>query len=87
MMRRSLTVFAAAAGLAFLAGGCASSPDDPAATHYWQSDVTSRQYHRDHSSCEEATHVDAAGQLDPESTSFSAYRDCMIEHGYTLRTY
>lgn len=24
---------------------------------------------------------------DPDSTSFTAYRDCMIEQGYTLRTY
>ena len=86
-MRRSLTIAAAAAGLILLTGGCATAPEAPAPTHYWESDVTLRQYHRDHSACEAATHVDAAGQLDPDSTSFSAYRDCMIEHGYTLRTY
>ena len=86
-MIRSLALLATLSGLALVAGGCATPPASPAPTHYWESDVTSRQYHRDHSACEQASLVDADGQLDPESTSFSDYRDCMIEHGYTLRTY
>ena len=46
-----------------------------------------RFYNADNAACEQATRLDANGELDPSSASFDAYRDCMIEHGYTLRTY
>lgn len=72
----------------WLAAGCASAPaEKSAATHYWESTATTKQYNADHSACEQRTQVDADGKLDPHSTSFEAYRECMIEQGYSLRTY
>ena len=73
-----------------LLGGCASTNDaaEPqGATHYWESTASKKQYANDHSACEAVTKVDADGELDPNSASFDAYRDCMIEQGYTLRRY
>ena len=73
----------------FLAG-CASteSPESTdGATHYWESTASTKQYNADHASCEQKTEVDANGELDAHSASFEAYRDCMIEQGYTLRNY
>ena len=71
-----------------LAGCATTSPDTRAkATHYWESNVSAKQYNADHAACEARTHVDADGQLDPNSTSFEAYRDCMISEGYSLRNY
>ena len=86
---KSIVLAGTAVLLTLAIGGCASAPQQQGATatHYWESNVSSRQYHRDHSACEHQTLVDADAALDPDSTSFSAYRDCMIEHGYTLRTY
>lgn len=77
-------------------GGCASSGQDsvkPAqreqasATHYWESTASSREYKVDNAACAQKTEVDADGKLNPNSTTFDAYRDCMIEQGYTLRNY
>ena len=82
------------AAIAFIAivfiGGCAGT--EPAqmaegATHYWESTASTKQYNADHAGCEQKTAVNADGELDPNSASFDAYRDCMIEQGYTLRTY
>ena len=75
--------------LALSLGGCASTPSATPArpTHYWESNVSSKQYDADNAACAERTKVDANGQLDPSSTSFEAYRDCMISEGYSLRTY
>jgi hypothetical protein len=81
------------AGLAiFLISGCTSQAPQQVgasarATHYWESTASSKQYRSDHASCEQRTEIDANGELDPNSTSFEAYRDCMIEQGYTLRNY
>ena len=78
------------------AGGCASSgpdsvqspqPEKASATHYWESTASSREYKVDNAACAQKTEVDADGALDPNSTSFDAYRDCMIGQGYTLRNY
>ncbi len=49
--------------------------------------ASTKQYNADHASCEQQTKVDAEGELDANSASFEAYRDCMIEQGYTLRNY
>ena len=76
--------------LAILMAGCASTEPTQSgsqATHYWESTASKRQYSADHAACEQATQVDANGELNPNSTSFDAYRNCMIEQGYTLRTY
>ena len=75
---------------AILLGGCASTETAaPAAdaTHYWESTASTKQYDADNSACEQKTLVDADGKLDPNSTSFAAYKDCMIKEGYSLRTY
>lgn len=85
-------VFAAALTLALGLGGCAASApqtQQPSAdaTHYWDSTVSTRQYKADNAACQEKTKVNADGELDPGSTSFQAYRDCMISQGYSLRTY
>ena len=78
----------AAMTTALMLSACASTSAEPvAATHYWESTVSTKKYNADNSACEQKTEVDADGQLDPSSASFSAYRDCMIEQGYTLRTY
>ena len=87
-----MTRFAATMGvLALFMTGCATTEqpasDSQAATHYWESTASKRQYSADHAACEQSTQVDANGQLDANSASFEAYRDCMIEQGYTLRTY
>ncbi len=85
MNTTAMALFAAAA----LAGCASSEPAQTAdsATHYWQSTASTRQYNADHESCEQKTEVNADGELDANSASFDAYRDCMIEQGYTLRTY
>lgn len=78
-----------AAVLTVLVAGCAATEPQVAdgATHYWESTASTKQYNADHESCEQQTKVDAEGQLDANSASFDAYRDCMIGQGYTLRTY
>ena len=72
------------------AAGCSSTESTQSAevaTHYWESTASTKQYNADHAGCEQKTAVNADGELDPNSASFDAYRDCMIEQGYTLRTY
>ena len=81
-----------AAAMGLLLSACASTPDNneaptPAATHYWQSEVSTQTYNRDNTVCQRTTDSTSSGELDPNSLSFQAYRDCMIEKGYTLRTY
>jgi len=83
-------ILASALTILFISG-CTSQTVEPSnasrATHYWESTASSKQYRSDHAACEQRTEVDANGELDPNSTSFEAYRDCMIEQGYTLRHY
>lgn len=86
----NFTVFLVAGVLALGLGGCASTPTQSASvrpTHYWEANVPAKQYNADNAACEAKTHVQANGQLDPNSPSFEAYRDCMISEGYSLRTY
>ena len=86
-MTRLIVAFGLSLGLL---SGCASTDstsESQGATHYWESTASKKQYHSDHSNCEAVTQVDADGELDPNSASFDAYRDCMIEQGYTLRRY
>ena len=63
-------------------------PRKPRPTHYWESSVSKRTYHQDNTAChsDEETGRPAA-EFDPSSPSFQDYRACMIEKGYTLRTY
>ena len=78
------------AAFAIFLAGCATTESSDAAdgaTHYWESTASTKQYNADHASCEQKTEVDADGQLDANSASFEAYRNCMIEQGYTLRNY
>ncbi len=89
-MSRTMITAAPLAALLFLAAGCASTGQPQTAeraTHYWESTVSTKQYNADHAACEQSTEVDANGELDAQSASFDAYRNCMIEQGYTLRTY
>ncbi len=83
-------VFLVAGILAAGLGGCATTKSDSTAsrpTHYWESSKSAKQYSADNAACEAQTKVNADGQLDPNSASFEAYRDCMISEGYSLRTY
>jgi uncharacterized lipoprotein len=75
--------------LVAILGACSTTKEPVAATHYWYSDesTSTREYNADNTNCEKQTQLDASGKLDPDSTSFSAYRDCMIKNGYSLRTY
>ena len=76
------------AAILTLVSGCASAPAEEAqATHYWESSATARQYRTDNRACEQASLVDAEGELDPDSDAYESYRNCMIEQGYTLRSY
>ena len=80
------TVLFVAAGMT----GCATTESGQTATnatHYWESTAPTKKYNADHESCEQKTEVDADGELNANSASFDAYRDCMIGQGYTLRTY
>ncbi|MGD8416808.1 MAG: hypothetical protein PVH91_07110 [Pseudomonadales bacterium] len=93
-MNRFTMLVALASALPLALGGCAASSQhtqtgqtQTAATHYWESTASSKQYNADNAACEQKTKVDAEGKLDPNSTSFQAYRDCMISQGYSLRTY
>jgi len=84
------SVFLVAGILALGLGGCASTPSSETAsrpTHYWDAKVPEKQYNADNAACAAKTNVKADGQLDPNSASFEAYRDCMISEGYSLRTY
>ncbi|MGE0622698.1 MAG: hypothetical protein AB7I04_23985 [Pseudomonadales bacterium] len=84
------TVFLVAGILASSLGGCASTTTSDAKarpTHYWEANVPAKQYNADNAACEAKTQTRADGQLDPNSPSFEAYRDCMISEGYSLRTY
>ena len=82
-------LFLVAGILALGLGGCASTESNHVAkpTHYWESSAPAKQYNADNAACAAKTQVKADGQLDPNSTSFEAYRDCMISEGYSLRTY
>ena len=89
-MTRLLISAAVVISLLLAMSGCTSTTsatESTAATHYWESSASTREYKADHSVCEQKSLVDADSKLDPDSTSFSAYRDCMIKEGYTLRTY
>lgn len=90
MTKTSNSLRALGLAVAFALSGCVSSPREETATHYWEAQdpkLTKQRYNFDHTNCQEQSETNADGSLDPKSTSFSAYRDCMIKQGYTLRTY
>lgn len=70
-----------------LAGGCASSsPTKP--THYWDAAAKPEaKYQSDNSACESANGAEASNPMLADSGAFQAYKDCMVERGYVLRTY
>ena len=59
------------------------------ATHYWQTKEakTERDYKIDNGTCQDNTGIEQPTTMQSESPSFEAYRDCMVEKGYVLRTY
>lgn len=59
------------------------------ATHYWQSkrQAGTSDYQRDNSRCGQMNDVSTQSPMAYDSESFEAYRQCMIERGYVLRTY
>ncbi len=59
------------------------------ATHYWQAKnaKTERDYKIDNGNCQDVTGIEQIAAMQTESPSFEAYRDCMVEKGYVLRTY
>jgi len=68
--------------------GCAatSTSKSPAPTHYWEADVPQHTYNRDNQTCQSQTGENGKS-FEGDSLSFQKYRNCMIEKGYTLRTY
>nr|MCP5178636.1 hypothetical protein [Pseudomonadales bacterium]MCP5185641.1 hypothetical protein [Pseudomonadales bacterium] len=85
---KKLFVLTAVSTLVSLVAGCASD-SRPSPTHYWGAaeGKTERQYKEDNASCESSNGVRANNPMLSESGSFQSYKDCMIEHGYVLRTY
>lgn len=70
--------------------GCAATAEkDESATHYWYSETSKpkRQYNSDNTNCMQQSDAEQAEPLEAESPSYQAYRDCMIQNGYTLRRY
>lgn len=74
---------------AIFAAGCASSQttNSAAPTHYWEAAVPQHTYNRDNQTCKTETGETSSAAFEGDSLSFQKYRDCMIEKGYTLRTY
>lgn len=68
--------------------GCATT-EAPEPTHYWESSnsATSNAYRNDNSQCADLTKITPTAPMAASTDSFDAYRACMIERGYVLRTY
>jgi len=84
-----MKMLAAAAAMAIVAG-CASAPEPQQATHYWESDSNApeRRYRVDNMACQAQTQAEQdSAMFDPDTESFEAYRECMINRGYVLRQY
>jgi hypothetical protein len=70
-----------------LTGGCASSSQTKP-THYWDAAAKPEtKYQSDNSACESANGAEASNPMLADSGAFQAYKDCMVERGYVLRTY
>ena len=70
-----------------LTTGCASSTQTKP-THYWDAAAKPEtKYQSDNSACEAANGAEASNPMLAESGAFQAYKDCMVERGYVLRTY
>lgn len=71
-----------------LLAACAAAPSAQA-THYWQAEKakTEREYSIDHGACHEQYGTGDSNPMRPASPSFEAYRQCMVEKGYVLRSY
>ncbi len=70
--------------------GCATAPEkSDTATHYWFSETSKpkREYNNDNTNCMQQSDTEKAQPLETDSPSYQAYRDCMIQNGYTLRRY
>lgn len=68
--------------------GCATT-QAPEPTHYWESSnsASSNAYRNDNSQCGDLTEMTPTAPMAAGTDSFDAYRACMIERGYVLRTY
>lgn len=85
MNRACIGIFLASAVV--LITGCASAGQTKP-THYWDAAAKPEsRYQSDNSACEAANGAMAANPMVADSGAFQAYRDCMIERGYVLRTY
>ena len=71
-----------------LIAACSTSPREHP-THYWQATdaKTEREYRIDNDTCNSQLGIDDAIPMPTESPSFEAYRNCMVEKGYVLRSY
>lgn len=81
-------IFGALAAFAIvLITGCASSGQTKP-THYWDAAAKPEsKYNSDNSACESANGTEVSNPMQADSGAFQAYKDCMIERGYVLRTY
>lgn len=72
----------------FASFGCAVT-ESPEPTHYWESSnsANSHTYRNDNSQCADLTEIKPTAPMPAGTDSFDAYRACMIERGYVLRTY
>ncbi len=71
----------------FIAACATNSSQQP--THYWSAKhaKTERDYKVDNGNCQDLNGIPKPEPMLSDSPSFEAYRDCMVEKGYVLRTY
>lgn len=85
-MNRVSVIFFVASAVVLMAGCAASGQVKP--THYWDAAAKPEsKYQSDNSACETANGAEASNPMVADSGAFQAYKDCMVERGYVLRTY
>jgi hypothetical protein len=74
--------------LVLFVAACSTNSQMP--THRWASteDANRVKYQQDHARCQSETGLTTGrNELDPDSASFKAYKQCMISSGYVLTAY